>query len=322
MKFLLYPYVIIFHALPIVFSALVVGVILKKALPAYIMSLIRLPGDQLSSPSLIGLSKRGMALKAFSSVFKSKVAVKLLWGVSSASDLLEMLKEVMIMTSLQHLCLISLKYLVCVGPHTYAIVTDLMDMSLKGLIDNGRSYSQEHIQLIIYQVVLALRHVNAAGVAHTAVGLCTVLMNATCDVKLCGFQGCTQHDTLLRECKWVTRVLPPEQCSQASEKLDVYQTGLLFLSLLLRQDVTRRISPTSLCAYLATLPALERDLAEQFLAPDPCARISFQAALSHPYFAALDLEPEESTPTPINLNRLEKLNEQELERELALELSN
>ena len=273
----------------------------------------------MSNLCLIGLSKRGMALKAFSSVFKSKVAVKLLWGVSSASDLLEMLKEVLIMTSLQHLCLISLKHLACVGPYTYAVVTDLMDMSLKGLLDSGRSYSQEHIQLIIYQVVLALRHVNAAGVAHTAVGLNTVLMNATCDVKLCGFQGCTQHDAPLRECKWVTRVLPPEQCSQATEKLDVYQTGLLFLSLLLRQDIT---SPTSLCAYLPSIPALERDLAEQFLAPDPCARITFQAALSHSYFASLDLEPEESTPTPINLNRLEKLNEQDLERELALELSN
>ena len=284
------------------------------------MSLIRLPGDQLESPSLIGISRWGLALKAFSCYSKSKVALKLLWNVSAAKDLLEVLKEVTLMTSLQHLCLISLKRLICMGPQTYALITDLMDMSLRDLVLSEKSYSAEHIQLIIYQVVLALRHVNAAGLAHTGVGLNTVLLSATCDVKLWGFQGCTQHGDPLRPCKWVARALSPEQvlCPTASEKLDVYQTGLLFLSLLFRQDITELPS----LPLLSSFSPLERDFATQLLAPDPSTRTTFQAALSHPYFAALDLEPELDSPPPLNFSRLELLNKEELERELSLALTN
>lgn len=284
------------------------------------MSLIRLPGDQLHSPSLIGISRWGLALKAFSCYSKSKVALKLLWSVSAIDDLLEVLKEVILMTSLQHLCLISLKRVICLGPQTYALITDLMDMSLKDLVLSRKSYSTEHIQLIIYQVILALRHVNAAGVAHTGVGLGTVLLSTTCDVKLWGFQGCTQHGDPLRPCKWVVRALSPEQglCPTASEKLDVYQTGLLFLSLLFHQDMAQETSRPSMSSFSLS----EQDLATQLLAPDPSTRITFQQALSHPYFNDLDLEPEQDFPPPVSIHRLEQLNKEELERELSLALSN
>ena len=295
-----------------------------------IMDFLRLSGDQLTNPSLIGLCEWGLSLKAYSSLSKSTVAIKLLWNVQHTEDLIDLLKEIFVMTSIQHLCLISLKRVMKVEPNAYVLVTDLMDMTAKDLISSENRYDESHIKVILYQVLLGLRQLNAAGIAHTGVSLTSVLINSTCDVKIAAFQSCTQHGDSLRSCKWVTRLLPPEAgaCSAvADEKIDVYQAGVLFLSFLCHEDISLRAPSTPLPALipslLTSLSEDERDLAAQLLSPVPATRTTLQSALLHPYFASLDLVLEELTPRPrIDLKRLHQLDETELTRELGLAHSN
>lgn len=272
-------------------------------------------GDQYTSVSVIGASNAGLIFRAFSPTLDSEVAIKVLFLDGSHQSVVYLLKEVMIMTELRHFNLVGLKRVYRPGENVCVLVTELMESTLDRLLRSPKKASSEHVKVIMYQVLSGLKRLNAAGVCHTGVSPRSILLSSNCDVKLSSFQGCTQHGEVIRPCEWVQQCMPPGALAGqaiATEAIDVWQAGLVLLSLLIWRDVT--VQPaTSLVSELrpllqqaaCTVPGPAQSLLSGLLAHDSEQRLTLAEALAHPYFDSLELDVEDIESTAVDLRRTE-----------------
>jgi len=74
------------------------------------------------------------------------------------------------------------------NPTTYNdiyIVTDLMETDMHRVIYSKQTLSNEHIQYFLYQILRATLYMHSANVIHRDLKPSNILLNKTCDVKIC-----------------------------------------------------------------------------------------------------------------------------------------
>lgn len=67
------------------------------------------------------------------------------------------------------------------------LVYELMDTDLHQIIRSSQPLSDDHFQYFVYQVLRGLKYIHAASVLHRDLKPSNLLLNATCDLKICDF---------------------------------------------------------------------------------------------------------------------------------------
>lgn len=67
------------------------------------------------------------------------------------------------------------------------IVMDYVDLDMRKLIVSPQTITLQHVQWIVRQLLSALSHIHAAHVLHRDLKPANVLLNGSCDVKVCDF---------------------------------------------------------------------------------------------------------------------------------------
>jgi len=66
------------------------------------------------------------------------------------------------------------------------IVTELLDTDLAHLIKSKTKYDDIHTRWLLFQLLRGLKHIHAASVYHRDLKPGNLLLNANCDLKICG----------------------------------------------------------------------------------------------------------------------------------------
>jgi serine/threonine protein kinase len=225
----------------------------------------------------IGHGAYGVVVSASDSRDKEKVAIK---KVSKAfEDLVDakrILREIKLLRHFDHENVIHIKDLGVPNPELglqgftdIYIVSELMETDLHRVIYSRQTLSDEHIQYFIYQIMRSLKYIHSADVVHRDLKPSNLLLNSTCDLKICDF-GLARgmHDVQLQLTEYVvTRwYRAPEimlACRVYTKAIDVWSVGCIFAELLGRKPLfpgEDYIHQLKLIAEVVGTPA-EKDLA-------------------------------------------------------------
>ena len=67
------------------------------------------------------------------------------------------------------------------------VICELMETDLSSIIKSPQGLSDDHVQLIIYQILRGLNYMHSARILHRDLKPRNVLVNSSCDVKICDF---------------------------------------------------------------------------------------------------------------------------------------
>jgi mitogen-activated protein kinase 1/3 len=80
------------------------------------------------------------------------------------------------------------------------LVYELMDTDLHQIIRSSQPLTNEHFQYFIYQVLRGLKYVHTANVLHRDLKPSNLLLNASCDLKICDFGLARTRCVHARDC--------------------------------------------------------------------------------------------------------------------------
>lgn len=98
----------------------------------------------------------------------------------------------MIMKNLQHENILNLIDVVYVPKDGEVIgdlylVTELLETDLNRVIKSGQELSDDHVRYFVYQILRAFIFIHSAGIIHRDLKPSNILLNESCDVKICDF---------------------------------------------------------------------------------------------------------------------------------------
>jgi len=185
-----------------------------------------------------------------------------------------MLREIKLLARLRHdnlLCLLDLPAVPSRDFEDIFLVLPYMPADLHKVIHSkSQSLSDKHVQVIITQILRALEHLHAAGVAHRDLKPANVLISHDCKVKICDFglaRGDMQLDAEADEPDQVQGVLTeyvvtrwyraPEVMllpKQYTSAVDVWSVGCILGEILLRKAMFQGKNHVDMvCKFAETL---------------------------------------------------------------------
>ena len=199
---------------------------------------------------IIGLGAYGIIISAIDTENNNQiVAIKKLKRISDIIDLKRIAREVLIMKYCQHENIVSLLDVIIHFNYSEKnnnfnkvadiyLVMEKMDSDLQKIIASKQELSDEHYQLILYQILRALYFLHSANIIHRDFKPSNVLINEDCTVKLCDFgmsRGIKEENILLTEYVVTRYYRAPEVMLSShhySKKIDVWSVGCAFVELL------------------------------------------------------------------------------------------
>jgi serine/threonine protein kinase len=121
------------------------------------------------------------------------VAIKKIENLSEHTIFMQRtLRELIILRLMKHENIMSLKTILEVkGPvnklNDLYLVSELMETDLNDLIKSEQDISDEHIQFFLYQILRGLKYIHSAGILHRDLKPKNILVNSSCDLKICDF---------------------------------------------------------------------------------------------------------------------------------------
>ncbi|CAM9469957.1 unnamed protein product, partial [Ectocarpus sp. 6 AP-2014] len=140
----------------------------------------------------IGSGGYGVVVSALDKKKDTRVAVKKV--VSAFDDMLvakRMIREIRLLRQFDHDNIIRIVDMM--PPPSVEkfkdvyMVLDRMDTDLHHIIYSGQNLKQAHLQFFLYQILCGLHYMHSARVIHRDLKPANVLVNTTCDLKLCDF---------------------------------------------------------------------------------------------------------------------------------------
>lgn len=176
-----------------------------------------------------------------------KVAIKKIGNAfDNLTDARRTLREIKLLRHLRHENVIQVKD-VPMPPNKdkyndVYIIYELMDTDLHQIIRSSQTLTNEHYQYFIYQILRGLKYVHSANVLHRDLKPSNLLLNASCDLKICDF-GLARTST---EKNYMTEYVvtrwyrAPElllSCEQYTAAIDVWSVGCIMAELLGRRPL-------------------------------------------------------------------------------------
>lgn len=202
-----------------------------------------------SGLSYIGEGAYGMVCSALDNESGQKVAIKKIRPFEHQTYCQRTLREIKILTRFHHENIIDI--LDILRPTSYEdmkdvyIVQTLMETDLHKLLKNQR-LGNDHIRYFVYQILRGLKYIHSANVLHRDLKPSNILLNTTCDLKICDFglarvaDPTHDHKGVLTEyvaTRWYRApeiMLNPKAYFKA---IDVWSVGCIFAELLSNKPI-------------------------------------------------------------------------------------
>nr|NP_001071697.1 mitogen-activated protein kinase [Ciona intestinalis]BAE06412.1 mitogen-activated protein kinase [Ciona intestinalis] len=143
-----------------------------------------------TSLSYIGEGAYGMVCSATDGQNGQKVAIKKISPFEHQTYCQRTLREIRILISFNHENIISIKDIIraptLAEMKDVYIVQDLMETDLYKLLKT-QHLSNDHICYFLYQILRGLKYIHSANVIHRDLKPSNLLLNTTCDLKICDF---------------------------------------------------------------------------------------------------------------------------------------
>lgn len=138
----------------------------------------------------IGEGAYGMVVSAYDNETKTKVAIKKISPFEHQTYCQRTLREIKILTRFSHENIIDIRDILR-SPSIdqmkdVYIVQCLMETDLYKLLKTQR-LSNDHICYFLYQILRGLKYIHSANVLHRDLKPSNLLLNTTCDLKICDF---------------------------------------------------------------------------------------------------------------------------------------
>ncbi|XP_063702959.1 mitogen-activated protein kinase ERK-A [Culicoides brevitarsis] len=147
-------------------------------------------GPRYTNLNYIGEGAYGLVVSAFDSVTKTKVAIKKISPFEHQTYSQRTLREIKILTRFKHENIIDIRDILRVQTidqmKDVYIVQCLMETDLYKLLKTQR-LSNDHICYFLYQILRGLKYIHSANVLHRDLKPSNLLLNTTCDLKICDF---------------------------------------------------------------------------------------------------------------------------------------
>lgn len=196
----------------------------------------------------IGKGAYGIVCSARNSQTGEKVAIKKIANAfENTTDARRTLREIKLLRHLHHENIIGVKDIMKpVNRRTFNdvyIVYELMDTDLHQIIRSSQSLTDDHCQFFIYQLLRGLKYVHSANVLHRDLKPSNLLLNASCDLKICDFglaRTGSEKGQFMTEYVVTRWYRAPElllSCEEYTSAIDVWSVGCIFAELLGRKPI-------------------------------------------------------------------------------------
>jgi len=147
-------------------------------------------GPRYAGLSFIGEGAYGMVVSATDAKDNTKVAIKKISPFEHQTYCQRTLREIKILNRLQHENIIDIRNILRPAHiddlRDVYIVQTLMETDLYKLLKTQR-LSNDHICYFLYQILRGLKYIHSANVIHRDLKPSNLLLNTTCDLKICDF---------------------------------------------------------------------------------------------------------------------------------------
>jgi len=147
-------------------------------------------GPRYTALTYIGEGAYGMVVSATDSRNSQRVAIKKISPFEHQTYCQRTLREIKILVSFNHENIISIKDIIRAprieDMKDVYIVQDLMETDLYKLLKT-QHLSNDHICYFLYQILRGLKYIHSANVIHRDLKPSNLLLNTTCDLKICDF---------------------------------------------------------------------------------------------------------------------------------------
>lgn len=160
------------------------------------------------------------------------------------------LRELRILRHLQHENLMQVKKIFFNGKKSefqeIYVVSDLMETDLATTLKSLQALSDDHCQFFLYQVLRGMKYVHSAQVIHRDLKPRSLLVNSSCDLKICDFGLARMR---FSDTEWVCPMTeyvctrwyraPEVLCSWAdySSAIDMWSIGCILVEMHLRKPI-------------------------------------------------------------------------------------
>ncbi|XP_064153564.1 mitogen-activated protein kinase 1 [Anguilla rostrata] len=147
-------------------------------------------GPRYSNLSYIGEGAYGMVCSAYDRDSKVRVAIKKISPFEHQTYCQRTLREIKILLRFKHENIIGINDIIRTPSIHHMkdvyIVQDLMETDLYKLLKT-QHLSNDHICYFLYQILRGLKYIHSANVLHRDLKPSNLLLNTTCDLKICDF---------------------------------------------------------------------------------------------------------------------------------------
>uniref|UniRef100_A0A4W6FMF1 Mitogen-activated protein kinase n=1 Tax=Lates calcarifer TaxID=8187 RepID=A0A4W6FMF1_LATCA len=147
-------------------------------------------GPRYSNLSYIGEGAYGMVCSAYDRDNKIRVAIKKISPFEHQTYCQRTLREIKILLRFKHENIIGINDIIRTPTidqmKDVYIVQDLMETDLYKLLKT-QHLSNDHICYFLYQILRGLKYIHSANVLHRDLKPSNLLLNTTCDLKICDF---------------------------------------------------------------------------------------------------------------------------------------
>eukprot|EP00198_Chlamydomonas_reinhardtii_P001516 XP_001690852.1 mitogen-activated protein kinase 3 [Chlamydomonas reinhardtii] len=195
----------------------------------------------------IGKGAYGVVASAKDSVTGEKVAIKKIGNAfENLTDARRTLREIKLLRHLKHDNIIAVKDILKPPAkdkfNDVYLVYELMDTDLHQIIRSSQPLTNEHFQYFVYQVLRGLKYVHTANVLHRDLKPSNLLLNASCDLKICdfGLARTGSERNFMTEYVVTRWYRAPElllSCEHYTSAIDMWSVGCIMAELLGRKPL-------------------------------------------------------------------------------------
>ncbi|GMN24493.1 hypothetical protein TIFTF001_000590 [Ficus carica] len=193
------------------------------------------------------LRKDGNKSSVTNSETKEEVAIKKIGNAFDNSiDAKRTLREIKLLSHMDHENIIKIKDIIRPADrkkfNDVYIVYELMDTDLHQIICSSQALTDDHCQYFLYQLLRGLKYIHSANVLHRDLKPSNLLLNASCDLKICdfGLARTTSETDFMTEYVVTRWYRAPElllNCSEYTAAIDIWSVGCILMEIIRREPL-------------------------------------------------------------------------------------
>ncbi|XP_011500468.1 PREDICTED: mitogen-activated protein kinase 1-like isoform X1 [Ceratosolen solmsi marchali] len=206
-------------------------------------------GPRYTNLAYMGEGAYGMVVSAYDNVTDTKVAIKKISPFQHQTYSQRTLREIKILTRFKHENIIDIRDILRATTISQMkdvyIVQCLMETDLYKLLKT-QAISNDHICYFLYQILRGLKYIHSANVLHRDLKPSNLLLNTTCDLKICDFglarvaDPAHNHDGSLTEYVATRWYRAPEIMLNSkgyTKSIDIWSVGCILAEMLSRRAI-------------------------------------------------------------------------------------